>query len=307
MKKITLLLFVCAAFSTMIMAQSVPLYTQYNLNPFTINPAAAGMKEGQQINFNYRSQWTDFPTAPVTSVLSYQGRFNNNGVGLIVFDDKTGALNYQGVLAGYNYRIKLSDDHTLALGLATQFLRYSVYVPEALLSEEIDMTDVVLQDALAGVNQLDASFGVMFYAKKGLYGGVSLPGLIQTKLNGTNDFNDFKYLATHFFALAGYKTQGKNINIEPSILVRKVVNTPFQVELNTKFWFLQDQLMAGVTYRTAEQALAFTLGFEINKKLGFFYAYDANFNEISNYNSGSHELMIQYRFGGKKNEVVIEE
>lgn len=304
MKKIIITVIVLAAFCSTTFGQTMPLYTQYNLNPFTINPAAAGVNEGQQINLTHRSQWLNFPTSPKTNVLTYQGRFNNSGLGLLLYNDNTGALEYKGILAAYNYRIKLSDDYTVAMGLSTQLLRYNVDLSDALLAEDLDMSDEVLQDALGGVNRLDASFGAMFYATNGLYAGVSVPNLIQTKLTGTTSFDDFSYLSTHFFFLAGYKTQGKFVNIEPSVLVRKVVNAPFQVELNAKAWFMQDQLMAGVSYRTAEESLALTFGCDINKTFGFFYSYDLSFNEMSNYHNGSNEFMIQYRFGGKKEEKI---
>jgi type IX secretion system PorP/SprF family membrane protein len=279
--------------------QSVPLFTQYNINPFVINPAAAGLQEGQQVHFNYRAQWTGFPTAPTTGVLSYQGQFNNNGVGALFFNDNTGALNYQGVFGAYNYQFSISDDYKLAVGLSTQFLRYSIDANSNSFTN-IDMTDQVIQEALEGVNQLDFSFGAFLQGENGLYVGLSAPHLLQARLNASTEFNDLSYLATHYFALVGYRTKDKAINFEPSILVRKVINTPFQVEINNKFWFANDNLMAGVSYRTAEQTLALMFGAMLNNKFGFYYSYDAGFNEVSNYHTGSHELTLQLVFGKKE-------
>ncbi len=282
--------------------QSVPLFTQYNINPFVINPAAAGIHEGQQVHLNYRAQWTGFPTAPTTSLLSYQGQFNRSGVGALFFNDNTGALNYQGAFGAYNYQFPISDSYKLAVGMSAQFLRYNINVNSGSFTD-IDMTDQVIQEALEGVNQLDFSFGAFLQGENGLYVGVSAPHLLQTRFNASSQFNDLSYLAAHYFALAGYRTRGKKINFEPSILVRKVVNTPFQVEVNNKFWFANDNLMAGVSYRTAEQTVALMFGAMINDKFGFYYSYDAGFNEVSNYHAGSHELTLQLQFGKKEKEM----
>jgi type IX secretion system PorP/SprF family membrane protein len=281
--------------------QSVPLFTQYNINPFVINPAAAGIQKGQQIHFNYRAQWTGFPTAPTTGVLSYQGQFNRNGVGALLFNDNTGALNYQGAFAAYNYQFPISDSYKLAVGLSTQFLRYSLDVNSNSF-EGVDMTDQVIQEALEGVNQLDVSFGIFLQGENGLYAGISSPHLLQTRFDASSEFNDLSYLSTHYFALVGYRTKGKKVNFEPSVLVRKVVNTPFQVEINNKFWFANDNLMAGLSYRTAEQTVALMFGTMINDKFGFYYSYDAGFNEVSNYHNGSHELTLQLLIGEKERD-----
>jgi type IX secretion system PorP/SprF family membrane protein len=296
MKKIILFVIAIIGCSQLSFGQSVPLFTQYNLNPFVINPAAAGIDKGHQINFNYRSQWTNFPTSPITTVLSYQGQFNRNGLGVILFSDKTGALKYQGISGTYNYQIPISEKYRLSIGMAAQFLRYQINVGETSL-KNVDLTDEVVQEALGGVNQLDFNFGAFLQGENGLYAGVSAPHLLNTKLGGSNTFNDLSYLSKHFFGLVGYRTKGKSINFEPSVLVRKVANTPFQVEINNKFWFLEDQLMAGVSYRTAEQTVALMFGFDIDRKYGFYYSYDASFNEISNYHIGSNELTLRVRFG----------
>ena len=294
---ITIITVVCAW--QLGIGQSVPLFTQYNINPFVINPAAAGVQGGQQVHFNYRAQWTGFPTAPTTSLLSYQGGFDRSGVGVLLFNDNTGALNYQGAFGAYNYKFPIADGYKLSAGLSAQFLRYSVDINSGSL-EDVDMTDQVLQEALEGVNQLDFSFGLFLQGDNGLYAGISTPHLIQTRFNASANYNDMSYLSSHYFALVGYRTQGKKINIEPSILVRKVINTPFQVEINNKLWFADDNLMAGISYRTAEQTVALMFGTMINDKFGFYYSYDAGFNEVSNYHNGSHELTLQLRFGKDK-------
>jgi hypothetical protein len=49
----------------------------------------------------------------------------------------------------------------------------------------------------------------------------------------------------------------------------------------------------GYTYKTS--AMAF-LDLKLNDQLRVSYGYDYSVNELSNYSSGSHELMLRYLF-----------
>ena len=89
------------------------------------------------------------------------------------------------------------------------------------------------------------------------------------------------------------------VTFDPSVLVRKVAAAPFQVELNGKLWFLDEQIMAGAAYRTAENSVAFLLGVNIKNTFRVFYSYDAAFDELSNYHHGSNEITLGIRLNGK--------
>lgn len=308
MKKISLFaVIVCLmAWGTTAQAQNIPLYTQYNLNPFIINPAVSGVEQGHSVNLNYRSQWTKFPTAPVTSLLTYTGKFKNNGLGLMVFSDKAGSMEYTGFLAAYSYHIALNSTSKLSIGMSMQLLNYQLRPSEETL-EGVNLADPVIADALNGASYLEATGGLYYTNDNGLYAGLSAPNLIQTKIGGdANVQGDLKFLTTHYFAFAGYKIKTKHLTINPSVLARKVAGAPFQIELNGQLWFLDEQLMVGGTYRTAENTVAVLFGAELDKKLRFFYSYDASFNELSNYHTGSHEITIGFNIGREKMETVID-
>lgn len=307
MKKVNFTLFIAlgllvALSITTVKGQNMPLYTQYNLNPFVINPAAAGVEDGHRINLSFRSQWTGFPTAPSTRLLSYSGKFGQNGLGAMVFNDRSGGLEYNGALAAYNYHIKLSETSTLAVGLSMQLLRYQLQ-PDAVTLEGVDLTDEVVIDAINGTNTLEGTAGLFYYNDNGLYAGLSAPNMIQTKLGGSaNTAADLNYLTTHYFAFAGYKMKVKNMTFDPSILARKVAGAPFQVELNGKLWFMEDQFLVGASYRSAENSVAFLAGFNLANTFRFVYSYDASFNELSNYHTGSNELTLGILLNKKKAE-----
>ena len=56
-----------------------------------------------------------------------------------------------------------------------------------------------------------------------------------------------------------------------------------------------DLLWVGASYRP-NNAIVFLLELQATEQLMIGYAYDANINELSKAGSGSHELMLRYRF-----------
>jgi hypothetical protein len=66
-----------------------------------------------------------------------------------------------------------------------------------------------------------------------------------------------------------------------------------------------DNILAGISFRGYNKntidALSLILGFRY-KGLQFVYSYDANLSYLTNFNSGSHELSVNYLIGLKKKE-----
>lgn len=273
--------------------------TQYLYNPYVINPAAAGLHGGQNVYANYRLQWVGFPTAPKTAMLSYNGRFNKNGLGLTIANDQAGALERNNISAAYSYYIPLSESSRLSVGLAAAYQRMTLSL-NSIDRENTNLADPVVADALDGVNILDFSTGVFYQNDNGLYAGISVPNLLQTKLNGNaNISNDFNDIAAYYYGLVGYAIQKDKFTFDPSILVRKQEGAPLQMEINAKVRFLNDLFTVGTSYRTQENALGLIFGVNIENSIQFYYSYDTSFGVINPYSGGSSEITLGYIFGNK--------
>ncbi len=59
-------------------AQQVPMYSQYIMNGFLINPSFAGRDGYTSVNLTVREQWTGMAQAPSTYALSFQTRILKN-------------------------------------------------------------------------------------------------------------------------------------------------------------------------------------------------------------------------------------
>lgn len=285
-------------------AQTIPLYTQYNINPFVMNAAAAGLHSGHIINLSYRAQWNSFPTAPRTSLFTYSGQVKKSGFGLLAFNDRSGILQHSGLLGAYSYRLNITPASHLRIGFSMQYLQLRARA-EDLVYEQVNMFDPLINEALQGYATLETSLGFHFAHDGGFYLGVAAPNLIDTKLSEDEAISsELGFLTANYFVYTGYKFGKKAVVFDPSVLVRRVPDAPFQVEVNARLWLADETLLIGTTYRTAEEALALTFGLHADNGFRLYYSYDYAFNDLSNYHYGSHEFTIGYHLGKVKAETA---
>ena len=99
-------------------AQQDPSFTLYQYNMNVINPAYAGINETAEANINFRSQWVNLEGSPETQSLSIGIPVNDKiGVGLSIVNDKVFVLNETDAYIDFSYRVQVSDNTNLYLGL----------------------------------------------------------------------------------------------------------------------------------------------------------------------------------------------
>ena len=108
-------------------AQQSTHYTQFMLNEYGVNPAAAGaLNSGINFLIGRRSQWIGFDYAPETNFASCfftlgkkRGiRYYWHSVGAYIENDKYGVFNNQLISASYAFHFKVMRGYHLSLGLA---------------------------------------------------------------------------------------------------------------------------------------------------------------------------------------------
>ena len=80
MKKIILIL-ICFWTLGKVNAQHETAFSQYHMNHFLVNPAAAAHSNFHTIFTHARFQWTGLPNAPKTGMFSYQAPLDRIGLG----------------------------------------------------------------------------------------------------------------------------------------------------------------------------------------------------------------------------------
>jgi type IX secretion system PorP/SprF family membrane protein len=297
MKKIILIL-VCSI-SASVYAQQLPLYSQYMLDNFLLNPAVAGSVDYFPIRLTARQQWVGIKDAPSTQALSanYLFEYQKLGVGGYIFNDKFGPISRIGVQAAAAYHLPLPGIKSkLGIGLALKAFQFKF--DESKL-KAIDNNDAALTYGTITQFVPDADFGLYLYNKK-YFVGLSATQLLQLNINFGDSSIDKNQIVRHYYFMAGYKfTLSDDFDLEPSLLVKGTMQTPWQIDFNAKGYY-KNNYWLGVSYRSSKD-LVIMIGLKV-KKYYFGYAFDHTFSNLSNYTSGSHEILIGVNVTEGKNK-----
>lgn len=300
MKKI--ILFVAGLFliNLSVEAQEQSALTHYHINPVLINPAAAGISGNQQIFLNARTQWSSFPGAPKTYALSYDGPFGKTfGLGATIYSEQISYINRFRAAINYAFRYDL-DKLKVGFGFSTEFSQKKL--DNSILTDtNTDQSDDLLEDGINGISQFDATLGFYGLYNERTFFGVAFPNIIMARLDGnTGDVNEDPEGYYLFNMGHRFKSEAYGFTIEPSLLLRKARNVPFQADVNLKGYFLEDKLIGGVSYRGGSRG---AFGILVGTKLpnfALYYSFDVSFQEFQQYSNGAHEVTISFSLPKKE-------
>lgn len=294
-------------------AQQTPVYSQYMLNKFLINPAIAGSSGYGYVNIAAREQYHGFVNPPRTFSLTAQSRIlddshirrqlilkkNPNkasrdtrvGFGGHLYSDRNGLVTKTGFGLTYAYHINFDNKFQLSMGITGSGFQYKLDDSEAYL---YNPNDPILNSNRKTFFVPDAAFGVYVTNNK-FYSGISMTDLFGSGLKlGKDHFKDNYRTLRHYCLIGGYKYDMDNgFALEPSFLIRST-RMMTQIDYNLKA-FYQDAYWLGFSYRT-NKTLVSMVGMSIDA-FYFGYAFDASMGSIRNYSSGSHEIFLGVRIG----------
>lgn len=292
MKKIVTLVFVLI--SGLSYAQQDAQFSNYMYNTLSFNPAYAGSRGTTSIYLSQRKQWVGLEGAPSTNSLSYHSPLgsSNVGIGLSLLNDAIGPVEENLISLDISYSIQTSYDSQLAFGLRASahmlnvdFTQLNIFNP----------SDVLAQSNINNRVSPNIGFGMFWYSDKS-YVGFSIPNLLETShinkgLNSSVSSISKERLHYHFTAGHVFNIS-QDILFKPAILTKIVSGAPFQLDLSSNFQ-IYDKFTIGASYRL-DAAVSFLGGFQINRNWLLGYAYDFDTNNLSTYNSGSHEVFLRY-------------
>lgn len=288
-------------------AQEHAISSQYQIFPILVNPALTGFNNQHEVLVNARSSWQGFPGKPSTITAMYTAPVGDRlALGGGIFSDKAGDMNITRFQLNYAFRFQLNRAK-FGIGLSTEFLNQSID-NEILNHWLVDPNDAVLENQANNQRIFDASVGLHMVYDERIQLSLALPGTIRTQLDevptaGTNQPETENRLFNHYIFQIGYiaNIASQNFTLIPSITLRDVRNTPYQIDLNLQARFMEERLIAGLTYRQDTDGLMnFLIGSKYNQ-FQLFYSYDVSFSDFQQYNGGSHELSFAFTFGKRLN------
>jgi type IX secretion system PorP/SprF family membrane protein len=297
MKRVTCLILLCISAGYLSMAQQKSLSTLFMTNPFALNPALAGTNNYFQVITSNRLQWVGFTDAPITNSLSLYGPLEKYpmGWGASIDYDVAGPVSMGTISGSYAYYYNINEDMKISAGLNVGIMQYKIDFAKIDMPTEGDP----VMNGKESYYVPDATLGFYFWSST--YNvGLVVTHLLNSKVNIGVDPSGDSRLKTHIYLSGGYKYYiNREWAIEPSLVLKKVVPAPFQLDINARVWY-RNMLWGGLSYRTQE-AISILVGYTWDRKISIGYAYDMVFlTPLGAYNSGSHEITLGYRFNDIK-------
>ena len=293
-------------------SQQMPMYSQYMMNRFLLNPAVAGYDGLTTINLTAREQWMGLPYSPRTVAISADARLlkappsrtgstgirnitnllrsGNVGLGTYIYNDRSGLIDRTGLQISYAYHIWM-DDTQLSFGISLTGFQMKLDERRIVLEEDYDPLMGKYSKALYVP---DVNSGIHLWGPS-YYLGISSTQMLQSVLKfGHDGLQDFR-MERIFYLMGGYSFKlENNVTVEPIMLVQTGFTSSYNFDLGSKFYY-GDQYWGGISYRSVG-AVVFMVGFRF-ERFHMGYAYDYSLNNMSHQNFGSHELMVSLRFG----------
>ena len=300
MKRVLLIVFISIGWLN-IFSQQSPMFTQYYFNPFVINPAIAGTNNYYQIRTNNRFQWVGFGDGPITNCLSVYGPHGSKkfdmGYGANIMSDITGPTSRLAVNGSYAYNFAISNDIRLSLGANFGILQYKIDGTQLTLPDTKTPDPTLNTSVVYSTIVPDASIGGYLYSTN-FNVGFAANQLFNNKIK-FEEKDALNRLKTHFYLTGFYKYYvNRDFQLEPGVIIKAVRPAPIQVDLTIRVIY-QNMVSGGIAFRSKD-AFSVMVGYTYDNKISIAYAYDVGVTAIRKYNSGSHEIMLAYRFNPMK-------
>jgi len=248
-------------------------------------------------------QWVGFEGAPNTQTFTANSPVANKniGLGLSVIYDRLGPTKQTGTYFDYSFQIKLTKKTKLSFGVKGGGNFYQLDMTELKTLTPYD--DPAYSDPNYSKFLPNFGFGLFIYSHD-FYFGASVPKLLQNKFISNSEVETSqagKEIRHYYFMSGAVINISKDVKFKPSFLARLTQAAPLSVDFNASFIFLE-RLWVGFLYRTSK-SFGGIVQFQFTPQFSIGYSYDMNTNELQNYNSGTHEIMLNYEFNFKKNNI----
>jgi type IX secretion system PorP/SprF family membrane protein len=292
-------------------AQTEAMYSQYLFNKLVLNPAYAGSREGLCVVLDYRNQWTNIDGAPKTILASVHGLSPNRkyGFGANIFNDRLGIFNTYAFNGNYAYRFFIGKN-VLSLGINAGLSYSNATINDLTAYQRGDVT--TFKDL--GNTQIIPNAGAGVYFKnKRMAIGLSIPQILNSKMlnNVAIPVSKHYYFSFDYVINVGkkYNLQGQKVSLVPSLLMKYVPGTNFQVDFNLNT-VLYSQFWLGFGYRS-DNSFIFSAQYALNKfiknsttnfRIG--YSYDLASKQYRRASSGTHEILFMFDLSRNKNKIL---
>jgi type IX secretion system PorP/SprF family membrane protein len=303
--------------------QQLPQSSLSSLNPFLVNPAFSGINDYTDVRMGHRRQWVGFDDAPVTTSLTanlplgagekVSNRVNSPryssrsaapvsapegtirwGAGAQLVADQTGMTERTTGLFTGAVHFSLANDWQLSAGIGAGLLQYTLRFDKIHTANP----DPILVDWKVAFWRPFFSVGTVLQHKN-FMAGLSVLSPNSTRINykiGSQEVDN--KIVPHFYGTALYRISLDNDwAVLPQVWVKAAGKSTVSLDYQVRVQYA-DRFWGGVLHRSQE-SLGFQLGLGLTPLVSVGYAYEYPLSKISVSSSGSHEIMIGFRFNNR--------
>ncbi len=271
-------------------AQQLPHYTQYMYNMSVVNPAYVLDEPGTiQLGSLYRMQWYGADGAPKTAnVFAHLPLSDKIELSVNYVNDRIGdvtRIDQNMFNVDFAYKIKMNDNLKLSMGLKAGVNH---------LGLDFSRSNLQLDPAFQNTNTTSMLVGPgVFLFHKKYYVGLSSPNVLPNTIKSDN--KGLYQSNPHLYLIGGYVFNISNsLKFKPSTVLKQVTGSPVSFDVSANF-LLNEMFEIGASYRS-EDAVTAMIGVYVLPNLRIGYAYDYVTSDLGTFNSGSHEIILLYKF-----------
>lgn len=286
---------------TGVFAQQDPMYSMYMFNGHVLNPAYSGSRDQASFTLLNRMQWVGIEGGPRTQSFSMHAPTPDlhHGWGVTLVNDEAGFTQNFVANFTYAYRIHIRDHIRLAFGLQGGMDYYRAKLSEVATWDPND--PAFLQGDFRRVMP-NAGTGVYFNTRK-FYIGASIPNFIPSRIYDPYYESLLGKRTNHYFLTSGVVIPIKKIiQFKPSVLLKYSSGAGMHIDYNASF-LIKDLLWLGVSYRP-QQDWVYMVEVNVSPMIRIGYAMDRATSTLSGFSGMSHELMLGFDLGVRKNQMV---
>ena len=293
------ILYILVFFSISVYSQQEPYFTLTQFNLSMINPAYVGSQGKDLFSLATRSQWSAVEGSPKSYAFTYNTvRSSNVGIGVSVISDKTFIERQTFTYIDFSYKLQVSLDTRLFLGLKAGANFYNADLTS--LQNFNNLND----PSKVAMSKIKPNIGVgAYFQSKDLWISLSAPRLFEVSRADEEDV--YAKDRVHIYAAFGSSFDIiPTLILKPSVMLRKVKGMPLATEFTAQFNY-HEKYDLGLQIRDNSSLGIFGI-ISVSEKVDLGYAYETYLDSgLSNLNVNTHEVFIRIKLS--KDEVEVEE
>jgi len=284
-------------------AQNYSNFTQFFVNPSSVNPSYVGVDGYNSIFLGYRRQWLGLQGGPSLGYVSLQSPLSNKlAFGGTLVNDTKGLLSASSANFSAAYSIDVGTGKSVRFGLSLGANWNKVDVQKL---NFVTQGDPMLSELMSNSFQPLGSAGVSYHGKS-FHGGISIPNIFAPSYLSADAVNFSKVAPfTQIIINASnrfYFDNHKSV-VEPYVLYRLNSSLPSQFEVAT-IVHLKNKLWFGGSYKQ-NFGISAMAGIHMNKLATLGYSYTFKNVGTNNISFASHEIQLAFLFGKRQKNTMM--